>query len=229
MVKINTLEKLQDKIDFELSWRKKEIIKLDFNIYQARIHGNAKFTIREGYLLLYADWEGFIRTVANYYVIFVFSKKYKLKNLSTGFWVIYNFSEFNKIYKSPRKKADKSFVDNLITTLDKSTNKSYIDKVKKRFINTNSNLNYDRFSEILYILGLDYNKYSLKKNYIDSVLLKNRNSIAHGENMKFTFTSDDVDEFRQALKIIIEIMNSFKEDILNAAINENFINHSLFN
>lgn len=77
-MKIKNLEDLQDKIDKELSWRRKELVQIKFNV-SSTTEGTFKsdFALRSGVILLYADWEGFIRNISNYYVIYVFSRKYK--------------------------------------------------------------------------------------------------------------------------------------------------------
>jgi hypothetical protein len=67
-MKVKNIEILQDKIDREMFWRREEIIRL--NIRANQPSENATI-LRAGYLLLYSSWEGFIRSIANLYVVFV--------------------------------------------------------------------------------------------------------------------------------------------------------------
>ncbi|GAB3216210.1 hypothetical protein GCM10027295_18640 [Pseudaeromonas pectinilytica] len=49
-------------------------------------------------------------------------------------------------------------------------------------VNTKSNLNSEVFMEIAYKIGINGDFFESYIHIIDSVLLKNRNAIAHGEN-----------------------------------------------
>ena len=68
-MKIKTVEKLQDRLNEDFAWRKKELI--DF---QMMIHSTKNRTIcRMGLALLCAHFEGFLKRAANYYIVFVSS------------------------------------------------------------------------------------------------------------------------------------------------------------
>ena len=69
-MKIRTLNDLQDVIDAEMAWRKRELSAVRSNIVEARSF--AKDTaIRAGIALLYAHWEGAIKNIATYYLEYV--------------------------------------------------------------------------------------------------------------------------------------------------------------
>jgi len=155
--------------------------------------------------------------VSNYYVIYVFSRHFKLKELSFGFWTIFNFTEFTEIKDSNKKALQMKFIENMVNNSEKITKKKYNDVINKRFINTHSNLTYDVFSEIMKVIGIE-NKFTLDEAYINNVLLKNRNSIAHGERLFL-----DKKEFLLALDRVNEILEIFKEEILNSAEKELYL------
>ena len=73
------------------------------------------------------------------------------------------------------------------------------------------------FKEILNSIGLDFSIYETKQKYIDTDLLSNRHGIVHGEKVFITET-----EFDETLKNILDIMEQFKDQILDAAINERY-------
>ena len=54
-------------------------------------------------------------------------------------------------------------------------------RVNDEIVNTRANLNFDVFSDICMVCGLNADLFSDKAAFIDVVLLKRRNSIAHGE------------------------------------------------
>lgn len=83
-MKIKTIEKLQDLLDNDFAWRKKELI--DF---QMMIHATKNGTVcRMGIALLCAHFEGFIKKAANYYVVFVSSQNLRISQLHMNFAAI---------------------------------------------------------------------------------------------------------------------------------------------
>lgn len=62
-MKIENLEDLQDKIDKDLAWRKKELtsIKSDVQMSNTKERSEQSRAIRAGITLLYAHWEGAIK------------------------------------------------------------------------------------------------------------------------------------------------------------------------
>ncbi|MDT9293653.1 MAG: MAE_28990/MAE_18760 family HEPN-like nuclease [Arthrospira platensis PCC 7345] len=80
-----------------------------------------------------------------------------------------------------------------------------------------SNLSSEIFKEITAILGLDFSPYSTKANLIDEKLLKTRNEIAHGEYLLF-----DRHEYIELHRMVIEMLDLFRTQIENAALQEAF-------
>jgi hypothetical protein len=78
-------------------------------------------------------------------------------------------------------------------------------------------LNSNILKEILTTVGLDYKEYELKNNLLDSVLLKNRNSIAHGEYI-------DLNElnYNDLYSDILAIMDDIKNRLSNSIVLEEF-------
>ena len=103
-------------------------------------------------------------------------------------------------------------------------------KCKEDFlISTGHNLNEKILRRIFVITGLKYKPVlETKKNYIDKKLLANRNSIAHGE----PFLDDENDDFslsfeeiKKLKKVIILILDSFKEELSDYVKNEYYLSH----
>ena len=97
-MKIKTVEKLQDRLNEDFAWRKKELI--DF---QMMIHSTKNRTIcRMGLALLCAHFEGFLKRAANYYIVFVSSQNLRISELRINFAAIYfqgNFDSCNETDK----------------------------------------------------------------------------------------------------------------------------------
>jgi len=212
---INNLEKLEDMLSKDISWRKAEILK-----YRVEITGIeaseqiVNYRLRSAIVMLYANWEGFIRNAANYYVVYVFDQGLQLKQLTKGFWTIDLYNDFQLIFQSKKKMLQSQFLDELFIKIENDKHKNFIDKEDKRFINTNSNLNYDRFQDIIKVIELK-NEFNLTQNMIDTNLLKNRNFIAHGER---TFLNKE--DTLEVIDYVLNIMEEFSLEIINAAESE---------
>jgi hypothetical protein len=78
-------------------------------------------------------------------------------------------------------------VDEILTSSDRR-----FSRVNEDLINTRANLNFEVFADICLICGVPAQHFLQWDNFIDKLLLKRRNAIAHGED---TFVSaDDLDE-----------------------------------
>jgi hypothetical protein len=67
-------------------------------------------------------------------------------------------------------------------------------------------------------LGLDYSFYESKQVIIDEQLLKRRNAIAHGE-----YLSLDRDEYQQLRDEILAMMENFRTQVENHAIQKLYL------
>lgn len=212
-MKIKKVEKLQDLLDNDFAWRKKELI--DF---QMMIHSTRNMTIcRMGLALLCAHFEGFIKKAANYYIVFVSSQNLKISELQINFAAIFCQGIFNFCNETNKISV---YSNVLHTFLDSYKNLKFNIRYSqdKPIIKTGGNPSSLVLKEILNSIGLDFSIYETKQKYIDTDLLSNRHGIVHGEKIFITEK-----EFDETLKNIIEIMEVFKNQILDAAINQRYL------
>lgn len=199
------LNELQDSIDREYSLRISELSFLKEKLYPFS-HLESKIYARTLIILLYAHWEGFIKNISQYYIQYIYHQNHLSKELTYGLVTISNLKELNSYIESKVSLKIKS----LRTILENFDSKAQIPY--DYIIATYSNLNTDVLTEICLIIGIDEKKYSLKKGIIDQQLLKNRNDLAHGE-----LISIDPKEAEEIYDKIINIINEFKNDVLNYA------------
>ncbi len=83
-------------------------------------------------------------------------------------------------------------------------------RVNHDLVNTRSNLSFDVFSDICLICGLSIDSYQDEQTFIDVMLLKRRNAIAHGED---TFVS--VEDLVELVDKTINLMRSFGDALEN--------------
>ena len=139
-MKIRTENDLQDAIDSELAWRKRELSAVRSNIASARKF--AKDTaIRAGIALLYAHWEGSIKNVAAYYLEYVATLKLPYRQLKPNFLAIALKYDLKSFEESNKATVHTNIVRSVIQNQEIKSNIPV-----EGIIKTNSNLN----SEIIW-------------------------------------------------------------------------------
>ena len=208
-MKIRTIDELQDYVDKEMSWRRKELSAIKSNIFVAKEF--AKNTaLRSGIAILYAHWEVMIKNIATAYLSFVANQRLQYKELKNNFWSIAVKNDLLGFDETRKSSRHNKIIKNIRNMEDKRAHIPYEDVIK-----TKSNLNSDVFIEIMETIGLDYSQYEGNFKLLDEVLLKMRNEIAHGE--KPEYIDFDQDRFNEVYDKIVDMMNMFSIQIMNAA------------
>jgi hypothetical protein len=205
-MKIRTAEQLQTVLDDDFAWRRKELTMILTTVKSSRpklLNTN----IRIGVVILYAHWEGFIKNAAENYVTYVASKKLPYDELNNNFIALSLKTKLLEFELTNKNTVHTQLIDFLLGNLKIKANLP-----TENIIKTQSNLNSNILKEILSILGIDYSQYELKEKYIDSYLLRIRNSVAHGQNPDIT----EID-FYELYTEITEILTSIKIEISNNA------------
>lgn len=216
-MKIKTLEKLEDKIDQDFSWRKFELLKLKLALKNSHSLIGRETLIRSSIALLCAHWEGFIRSVANYYVVYICNQKLNTNLLTDNFFVFLLKKDIINTGKSSKNSVHTRLLEKIDEKKKSTFYLKYNDVDGERIINTQSNLNYDLFVEILKSININ-NIYQTKENYIDSEMLKMRHAIVHGERINL-----DEYDFDETYDQVMGIMEDFKQQVLVAAESKIFL------
>lgn len=213
-MKIRSLEELEDKLESDLSWRKKEILSLKILIDSDKI--NQKILLRAGIALLCAHFEGFIKVASNYYIVYVANKKIKAEDIINTLVAI----KMNKKIKQCGGTEKFSVHGEMITLLEKIKGENFFIKYTEDspIISTNSNPTTTVLKEILRTIGVESDIFETKKQYIDYSLLSNRHKVVHGERHDL-----DYEDFINTHGIVLELIDSYKELIINAAEQELFL------
>lgn len=216
-MKIRTLEKLEDRITEDFSWRKFELLKIKLAIKNNNTLVGKETFIRTGVALLCAHWEGLIRTVANYYIVFISSQNLKCNLLTDNFLALKLKKDFISSGETSKNSVHVKFLEKIEEQRNSDFYFRYSDVDGKRIINTEANLSYKLFVEILKTINVE-NKYETKENYIDSEMLKVRHEIVHGEKVKL-----DSYDFDSTYNQVINIMEDFVEQVIEAAENKKYL------
>lgn len=211
-MKIRTVEEFHDIINNDFAWRRKELSELLSDIEQAKPMQLDK-SLRAGIVLLYAHWEGFLKNLAENYLIFIDFRKHKYSELKECFIAISLKNQIKSFVESNKSTLHTQCVDFILNKKEERANLP-----NKDFIRTASNLNSIILREILTSIGIDFSPYETKSNIIDKVLLKNRNTIAHGHYLEF-----DKATYIHLHKEITDLLTEFKNVICNAALLKEYI------
>lgn len=212
-MKIKSLSKLQDLIDADHIWRKRELITLK---QEVRFTKNEVFA-RAGMALLCAHFEGFVREIANYYILYVSCQKENISDLKNNFVAIHASKTIKRCAETEKISAYNSFLNDFFDDFEQNTFSIKYSQ-DNPVIKTGGNPSSPVFKEIVLALGLDFTPYETKTNYIDTDLLKNRHEIVHGS--KWVIQAEDYDD---TLTQILEIMESFKQQVLHAACSKDYL------
>lgn len=216
MENLKDCDKLIDKIDAELSWRKLELTQLKFLVSSAS-SDNELTIIRSSIVLLYAHWEGSVKNLLTLYLIHIVDQKLHNYELKPNFYAMSLLSDYENFKKT---KKIIHCVDITKRILDNTENIPIIQCEK--IIDTKSNLNSELFKELMELLALDPSLHDTSFNLIDERLLARRNGIAHGENRKkFPLNKE---EYLDVHNRIVQIMDALSTQIKEAAINQSYRN-----
>ncbi len=220
MTKIRTLEDLNQRLTEDLIWRKKELSDLNGLIEtKSFAYSKCNAVLRSGVTLLYAHWEGYIKTAGTSYLEFVSRQSLTYDELAINFVAIAMKAKLKEATETNRATIFTEVTEFLLTKTSNCCSLSYEDT-----ISTRSNLSSSILSEIICILGLDYSFYETKQVIIDEQLLKRRNKIAHGEYLPYL--SLDRDTYSKLQRQILAMMEDFRTQIENRAVQKLYLRKS---
>jgi len=206
-VSIRTAEDLFDRLSEDLIWRKREITDMRWLVKRSnQEYGRHDAILRATVTLVYAHWEGFIKTAGSSYLEFVHNRRLKHSQLAPNFIalaarsILRQASSTNKV--TPHLEVTRFF----LSRLEERSHIPYLNG-----IDTGSNLSSVLLKNIVETLGLEFTPFETKIHLIDERLLRTRNTIAHGN-----FLTIDEDSVIELTKEVIDMLEIFRTQIDNA-------------
>lgn len=210
---IRTLEQLSDKLSNDIAWRKRELSEVKGLVETKKVSDQRhRALLRSGVCILYSHWEGFVKLAAHSYLDYVNSQRLTYQELASNFLAL-AMKEKLKETKETNKPSLYIPVCNFFLS---ELNQRCV--IPKDMISTASNLSSETFKGITEILGIDFSFYSTKSRLIDIKLLKTRNQIAHGHYLVL-----DREEYIELQTEIINMLDTFRNQIENAALNQEYM------
>lgn len=208
MSKPYTEDEFSSQITADRNWRVKEISDLKLAIKRGD-DGMRKVLLRALVAICYAHWEGYVKFAARKYFEHIALRKFPYKTLDRQFARNYFLPRLAALSTSKISVAERCIL--LDEVLDNSDRR--FTHVNDDLINTKANLNFDVFTDICIVCGLSIASFLESATFIDVILLKRRNSIAHGEDTLIAF--DELDKITEST---ISIMRLFGNELENRVV-----------
>lgn len=210
---VATVESLQTQLQRDLTWRKKEIVSL--RGAANRSDNDRHYVYRAGLVMIFAHWEGYLKTAATLYVRHVFAQRLPLGHLASVFVAHAFFSDVQKCSNSlfPGSEQTHVALANRILegTAEVATGSTWS-------VDTASNPSTEVLDRILRSLGLaadlglDGATWSATRVFINEKVVADRHKVAHGEGFRI-----DKMEFLSRSARMLALLDTLSEQILNAA------------
>lgn len=205
-MKAITPDNLQDILDSDLVWRRREISSLITLARRSSISDRVTI-VRAAIPLLYAHWEGFGRSCFVRYLEHVSYRALKFRELRPSFLYMASIGSLSQLGKSPTQHE----IDLLQSILDRN-NLVNKDDFRKR-VSTRSNLRGSVLRELLSACGLDWAGYETDESFLDSEICDARNEIAHGAG-----GAPSLDTFVTRRDRLFSLMTQLQAQVVNAAV-----------
>lgn len=205
MSKPYTESDLSDAFDRDLIWRRKELSDLKLAIRKADSISKSAL-LKSLVAMSYAHWEGFVKMAASKYFEHLTIRKMPFADFERQFYINSMLARLDSISSSRigiKQKCE--LIGHILENQE-----SRFTYVNDGLVNTKSNLNSEVVSEICLICGVTDAPFIREKDFIDVLLLKRRNAIAHGQ-------AEDVQEgaMDDFVAKVLSLMSNFRDLLEN--------------
>lgn len=210
---IRTREDLDKALSDDLIWRRRELTDLR-SLAQGEVPTLRSNVVRRaGIALLYAHWEGFVKKASHYYLEYVASQRLKYSDLAPNFVALAIKAKYEYLRVSKKLSAANEIAAFYCGNLDKASNVPY-----KNAIETQSNLSSVVLEDIVLALGLDFDAFRSRSNFIDLSVVGRRNYVAHGEYLDI-----DLREYLEFHDDVLALIVMFKTEIENSIVLKKYL------
>ena len=212
MSKPYTEADFSSQITEDRNWRIKEISDLKTAARRADEYLR-NVLLRSLVTIAYAHWEGYVRFSAKKFLEHVALRKIRYADLDRQFFRNYFLPRLSALSTSKTSLSERcSLVDEILISSDHR-----FSRVNDDLVNTKANLNSEVFADICLVCGIDPKPFESNGTFIDVVILKRRNSIAHGEDTLVDF--DDLDSIANG---VIDLMRAFGDALENRVVMQTY-------
>lgn len=176
MSKPYTENQLSDRFDSDLVWRRKELSDIKLAIKKAD-SASKSVLLRALITVCYAHWEGYVRVCSNAYFEYLTARRLLYSKLKRQLYVNSFLIRLNTLSNSRNNiEARCNLVNDILDGMG-----GRFTHINPDLIDTRSNLSTDVVKDICLICGVDGGYFEEQRSFIDKMILKRRNAIAHGQ------------------------------------------------
>jgi RiboL-PSP-HEPN len=205
MSKPYTEQNLSDIFDVDLNWRRKELSDLKAAVRAADDSAKPVF-LRALITMGYAHWEGYVRTCADRYFEYLTLRRKPFVDFERQIYVNSHLIRLDALYQSRTSLEARCKLINDI--LDGASGRFSF--INPELIDTKSNLNTDAIKDICAICNVESSHFEQNRTFLDVLVLKRRNAIAHGQQEFIR-----VEEIDYLVGTVLSLMSSFRNLLEN--------------
>jgi len=205
MSKPYTEAALSEIFDLDLIWRRKELSDIKAAIKAADAASKSAL-LRAVVAMAYAHWEGYVKTCASNYFEYLTLRKKSFADYERQIYVNTMLVRLDSLSQSRMGMTARC---QLINDILDGTSKRFT-YVHPGLIDTKANLNTDVIRDICLVCGVDSAHFESKRAFIDLILLRRRNAIAHGQQV-FVYE----DEIESLIADVLALMAFFRNLLEN--------------
>lgn len=205
MSKPFTESDLSNIFDTDLIWRRKELSDLKSALRVADEHSKPAL-LRALVAMSYAHWEGYVRTCGNRYFEFLTLRRRSFVEYERQIYINTVLGRLDLLHRGRVSLKERC---RLVNDILDGTSGSFR-RVNPGLIDTRSNLNTDVVTDICTVCGVDAMYFQDHRHFLDIILLKRRNAIAHGQQEMIA--AGEVDEL---VGKVLDLMAAFRNLLEN--------------
>lgn len=213
-IDIDPIDGFINSLENELILRKRELTNVKFYSSQEENELKKESLLRNNVLIIYAHWEGFIKSSSIKYLKYICKRNITCQSLTINFKALH-------IKKISKRTTDRPEWERLLEIAEQNFNNIF--KVNAEYIiDTESNLKSEVLGKI--IKTLNVSEFKIDESIcqlLDDGLLSDRNAIAHGELRKVE--ECNVESYHE---LILDLLEIYKDKLIDMVITEFYLDSS---
>ncbi|MBN8551058.1 MAG: hypothetical protein J0M12_17225 [Deltaproteobacteria bacterium] len=205
MTRPYTENDFSDILDSDLIWRRRELSDMKAALRTADTTARAAL-LRAIITMGYAHWEGFVRTCAARYFEHLTLRKLPFASFERQIYVNSILTRLDSLRQTRSPLSERCKLVNDI--LDGQSGRFSF--VKPELVDTRSNLSTDVIKDICIVCGVDWGHFESQRTFLDVMVLKRRNEIAHGQQVYIE--ANEIDEYIGSLLALMEAFRNLLEN-----------------
>lgn len=196
---------LSNQLEQDSNWRLREISDIKAAIRNAD-QVSRPTLLRAYVVLLYAHWEGHIRLCTSKYFEHIALRKLPYTKLERQFYINSFHVRLDSFFRSKGSVTEKNkFMESIL-----SSQNGRFQRLEPKLIDTQSNLNSEVLSGLCEVCGIPFSHFENDTTFIDIIILKRRNQVAHGEES--FVKEDEIDELANRTIAIMRLYRNLLDN-----------------